>query len=183
MRVGIVCGGGYWEEDGTLLPPLKNRMEKARERYYDKNIQKIIVTGAIESRYMAGDAIYHGVLKEDVLVESQSRITRENLMESKIILDKNGWKEGEVISSLLHTPRVQKLTGWILPKKRGYNFTVVSSIDERIRSESEIESDRDLEAMKLAIDAAAIGLGWVYWDPRVRNVYRELEYRLLKAAL
>lgn len=182
MKVGIVCGGGNILKDGTLLPPVKNRDDKAIEEYFDGEIQKIIMTGANESIYMAQYAIKHDVPEEDVLIENRSLTTRGNLMETRIrYLDKKEWKEGEIISSYWHGPRVEKLIGWMLPESRGYNFVAVPSIDQRIKSE--IEVDRNLERIKLAEDAATIGLGWVYWPDKMRSVYDELELKLMKVAI
>ena len=97
--------------DGSPSPEQRERvMEGVRE--YQKGVSRhIIMTGGpahnhfVEAHTMALLAIANGVPASAIVEEGQAQDTIQNIYYSEKIMQQNGWRSAEVISSPYHLPR------------------------------------------------------------------------------
>ena len=103
--------------DGSPTPEQRERvMEGVRE--FKKGVSDhIIMTGAaahnkfVEAHAMALLAEANGVPESAVIEEGQAHDTIQNLYYCDKIMEKNGWRTTEVISSPYHLPRTALILG------------------------------------------------------------------------
>lgn len=112
--VAIVLGAATY--DGEVSPVYQERINHGITLYNDGMVDKIIVTGGVAEGSDISDAwvakeyaISKGVLAEDILMENTSTITQENLENSKILMDANGYKTAIIVSDPLHMKRAMLL--------------------------------------------------------------------------
>lgn len=112
--VAIVLGAATY--DGEVSPVYQERINHGITLYNDGMVDKIIVTGGAAEGSDISDAwaakayaISKGVLAEDILMEDTSTITQENLENSKILMDANGYKTAIIVSDPLHMKRAMLL--------------------------------------------------------------------------
>jgi len=95
---------------------MRERVDESVREYKAGVAPHIIMTGAaahnecVEAQVMADYAATQGVPRDAVVVEGQAKDTIQNIWYSDKIMQGNGWKSAEVISSPYHLPR----TGLIL---------------------------------------------------------------------
>ena len=108
--VAIVLGAACTDEDVSEV--YRQRLNHAVELFQNKKTDCIITTGGIGEGNSIPDAEVAkayltecGIPEEAVLTETSSRITQENLENSKIIMDKYGFHSALIVSDPLHMKR------------------------------------------------------------------------------
>ena len=111
----IIVLGAQVKEDGTPSVALERRLTAALESYQEKP-QLIIVCGAqgINEPRAEGDVmrdwlIEKGVRPEDVVAETASFNTRENLVYARAIMEHRGLSQALVVTSDYHVARALEL--------------------------------------------------------------------------
>ncbi|MGN0991411.1 MAG: YdcF family protein [Candidatus Ventricola sp.] len=111
----IIVLGAQVKEDGTPSVALERRLTAALKSY-TQDPQLIIVCGAqgINEPRAEGDVmrdwlLARGVKSEDVVAETASFNTRENLIYAKAIMEHRGLKQALVVTSDYHVARALEL--------------------------------------------------------------------------
>ena len=111
----IIVLGAQVKEDGTPSVALERRLTAALESY-QADRQLIIVCGAqgdneprAEGDVMRDWLMERGVVDEDVVAETASFNTRENLNHAKAIMEERGLREALVVTSDYHVARALAL--------------------------------------------------------------------------
>ena len=111
----IIVLGAQVRADGTPSVALERRMTAALEVYREKP-QTIICCGAkgenepeAEGAVMRRWMVDHGVREEDVIAETESFNTRQNLLNAKALMARRGLEEALVITSDYHVARALAL--------------------------------------------------------------------------
>ena len=111
----IIVLGAQVKEDGTPSVALERRLTAALESY-EQNRQTIIVCGArgtneprAEGDVMREWLLARGVQESDVVAETGSFNTRENLRNAKAIMDERGLTQALVVTSDYHVARALML--------------------------------------------------------------------------
>ena len=111
----IIVLGAQVKEDGTPSVALERRLTAALESYRDK-AQTIIVCGAqggneprAEGDVMRDWLLARGVPEMDVVAETASFNTRENLRNAREIMQQRGLKQALVVTSDYHVARALAL--------------------------------------------------------------------------
>lgn len=111
----IIVLGAQVKEDGTPSVALERRLTAALESYQEKP-QLIIVCGAqgINEPRAEGDVmrdwlIEKGVRPEDVVAETASFNTRENLVYARAIMEHRGLSQALIVTSDYHVARALAL--------------------------------------------------------------------------
>ena len=106
----IVLGAAAYGEE--VSPVYRERLNHAITLYNDGYVEKVIVTGGVGKGQSTSDAyaakkylISQGIPSDDILTEDTSTITQENLINSKKIMDANGYKSAIIVSDPLHMKR------------------------------------------------------------------------------
>ena len=116
MADAIVVLGGRLNDDGTLRPVLRSRVEKAVELFKQGVAPVVIMSGKwtdqlkkdpvkTEARAMKEYAEELWVPEHAILVEEQSQNTIGNAYYTKKILAKRAWKDIVVVTSDFHLKR------------------------------------------------------------------------------
>lgn len=99
------------QEDGTISPLQKKRMDIAIQLYRNKRVKTLLISGSnvqntyIEAEVMAAYAYTKGVSKQAVLLETQARNTFENLKYAKLLCEQHQLQNILVITSPAHIRR------------------------------------------------------------------------------
>ena len=111
----IIVLGAQVKEDGTPSEALRRRMIAALEVHQEKR-QTIIVCGAqgsneprAEGDVMRDWLIAQGVREEDVVAETASFNTRQNLEYAKAIMEHRGLSRALIVTSDYHVARALRL--------------------------------------------------------------------------
>ncbi len=114
VDVGIVLGAAAY--NGEVSKVYAERLNHAIKLYNEQYIKKIIVTGGTQIPTDISDAkaaynylVSNGISNNDILLEDKSTITEENLVHSKTIMKKSGFKEAIIISDPFHMKRAMLL--------------------------------------------------------------------------
>ncbi|VTR55183.1 DUF218 domain [Actinobacillus pleuropneumoniae] len=106
----IVLGAAVWE--GKPSPVFQGRIDHALWLYDQQYVEKLIFTGGrgsddevAESEAAKQYAIEHGVPERDILVETTSEITEQNLYYADKIGDAAGLSSYLIVSDPLHMKR------------------------------------------------------------------------------
>ena len=106
----IVLGASVYNDRPS--PVFKERIMHAINLYKQKTVSKIIFTGGVggeashaESIVAANFSIRAGVLEKDILTESVSHTTQENLFQAKTLMQKHALHSAIIISDPLHLKR------------------------------------------------------------------------------
>ncbi|PID82272.1 MAG: multidrug MFS transporter [Clostridiales bacterium] len=117
-EVGIVLGAASY--NGEVSRVYEERLNHSIELYNEGYIEKVIVTGGVsgEDEISEAEAAYHyltlqGIPKEDVILEDKSTTTEENLLNSKLIMERKGYTESIIISDPLHMKRAILLSDYL----------------------------------------------------------------------
>lgn len=112
--VVIVLGAAAY--DGGVSPVYRERLNHGIDLYRQGLAEKMIVTGGTAEGNQHSDAytareyvLSQGIPKEDVLMEETSVVTQENLENSKVLMDENGWQSAIIVSDPLHMKRAMLL--------------------------------------------------------------------------
>ncbi|MFX3633092.1 MAG: YdcF family protein [Candidatus Pristimantibacillus sp.] len=106
----IVLGAAVWGDSPS--PVLRERINHAIWLYEQGYVDKIIFTGGkgrgdqhTESEVSKAYALQHSVSADDILIESESTITVENLENAHAIGQENGFRSYTIVSDPLHMKR------------------------------------------------------------------------------
>ncbi len=106
----IVLGAAIY--DNKPSPVFEERINHAVTLFQQGKVPKMIFTGGkgegkkfAESEVARTFAFQKGVPNSAMLKETQSRTTRQNLLEAKLVMDKNGFKSAIIVSDPLHMKR------------------------------------------------------------------------------
>lgn len=98
--------------DGEPSPVLKGRIDHALMLYDAGSVKKLIFTGGSggegeisEAEAARAYAVSHGVIPEDILIETTSTITEQNLHNAKIVAERGGITSFLIVSDPLHMKR------------------------------------------------------------------------------
>lgn len=107
--------GAAADENGPS-PVYRERINHGIELYNDGYVGKLIMTGGTgegnthSDSYIAKQyAVSQGIPDGDILTEDTSTITQENLENSKLIMDENGFDTAIIVSDPLHMRRAMLL--------------------------------------------------------------------------
>lgn len=107
--------GAAADESGPS-PVYRERINHGIELYNDGYVGKLIMTGGTgegnthSDAYIAKQyAVSQGIPDGDILTEDTSTITQENLENSKLIMDENGFDTATIVSDPLHMRRAMLL--------------------------------------------------------------------------
>jgi uncharacterized SAM-binding protein YcdF (DUF218 family) len=112
----IVLGTAAWGEEPS--PVFRERINHAITLYEDGYVEKIVFTGGqgdpdepAEALVGKQFAVAHGVPQADILVETQSRTTRENLYYAQRVATKQQLSTFLLVSDPLHMKRAMLIAG------------------------------------------------------------------------
>ncbi|MGO4791668.1 YdcF family protein [Paenibacillus sp. 2KB_20] len=110
----IVLGAAVW--DGKPSPVFQGRIDHALWLYDRQFVNKLIFTGGrssedelAESEVARQYAIKHGVPESDILIETASRITEQNLHYANKVGDSAGLSSYLIVSDPLHMKRAMMM--------------------------------------------------------------------------
>lgn len=122
----VVLGARIYLKPNVLNPCMVARVDKAVSLYKKGYASKVIFSGGIdqedgivEAEAMKQMAIGKGIPKTNILVESRSKSTFENILNSQEIMNKNSLKTAIIVTEPFHTPRAA-----LVAKKQKINFTI-----------------------------------------------------------
>ncbi|MCH5209482.1 MAG: YdcF family protein [Oscillospiraceae bacterium] len=108
--IAIILGAATY--NGEVSPVYQERINHGIALYKEGYVEKLIVTGGVGNGSNESDAdiakqyaLSQGIPDTDILTETTSTITQENLENSKEIMDKNGYKTAIIVSDPLHMKR------------------------------------------------------------------------------
>ena len=111
---GIVLGATSW--NGKPSPVFKERINHAISLYKNGNIKRLFFTGGTkfeaeleEARTARVYAMKQGVKEEDILIETKSLFTEENLKNAKQVGIENGIRTYTIVSDPLHMKRAMRI--------------------------------------------------------------------------
>ncbi|WP_079527073.1 YdcF family protein [Halobacillus hunanensis] len=109
-EAAIVLGAAQW--NGKPSPVFEGRLKQGIELYKDGQVEYLIFTGgesehAVTSEAEVGRnyAVNHGVPKSDILIESTSQVTKENLINAKEVAEKKKVDSFLIVSDKYHLKR------------------------------------------------------------------------------
>lgn len=112
----VVLGAAVWSREPS--PVFRERINHAVALYRERRVRKIIFTGArgssnepAESAAAREYAVGLGVPASDVLVESKSHTTYQNLLYAKRVAEGHGLRRLLVVSDPLHMRRAMSMAG------------------------------------------------------------------------
>jgi uncharacterized SAM-binding protein YcdF (DUF218 family) len=111
----IVVLGCPANNDGSISPVLKSRVDEAIRLYAQQMAPHILLSGGAvynahaEAHNMRDYAVSRGIPKDRIFVEDQSRDTFLNLCHVNQIIKRNGWHSVLVVTSHYHTQRISLL--------------------------------------------------------------------------
>lgn len=121
----IIVLGAQVKPDGTPSEALRRRLAAALEVYREKR-QVIIVCGAqggdeprAEGDVMRDWLVAEGALEEDVVAETASFNTRQNLEYAKAIMEHRGLREALIVTSDYHVARALELCARVCIRATG----------------------------------------------------------------
>ena len=108
--VAIVLGAAVWEERPS--PIFEERIRHAVQLYADGNVEAIIFTGGrgrgdrlSEAEVARRYALGRGVAASDIICETDSHDTWQNLTGGRAIVKAHGWETVLIVSAPLHMKR------------------------------------------------------------------------------
>jgi uncharacterized SAM-binding protein YcdF (DUF218 family) len=111
----IVLGAAVWENEPS--PVFKERINHSIWLYKQGYVDKIIFTGGkgSDSQYSEAEvaqkyASLHNVDENDILIETQSKITEENLKNAYYLAKQNELSSFTIVSDPLHMKRAMLMT-------------------------------------------------------------------------
>lgn len=131
--VGIVLGATLWNNKPS--PALRERLDHSLELFRSGAIRSFIVTGGLdnngailtEAEGMRNYLMEQGVPGGQVVMDSLSRSTYENLAFAQEIMEQNDWETAVIITHNYHGSRAADIA-----KKLGFSPVLVSVTDSRV---------------------------------------------------
>lgn len=121
----IVLGAAAYHKNPS--PVFKGRIDHALSLYQQGLVTKIIFTGGYgtgapyaESQVAEKYAIRNGVKATDILIETRSRSTVDNIIEAKALMNSSGFSTAIIVSDPLHLKRASIIA-------RNLNISAVTS--------------------------------------------------------
>jgi uncharacterized SAM-binding protein YcdF (DUF218 family) len=111
VDVAIVLSGGIAERRSTGdaaigdVPGPGDRLMQAVSLWRAGKVKRIIVSGAIEAGPAAEILEAYGVPRDLIIVDSKSRNTHENAINTAVIWRERGFRSGLLVTSATHMPR------------------------------------------------------------------------------
>ena len=112
--VAVILGAAAY--DGEVSPVFRERIDHGITLYRERYVDRLIVTGGTAEGAKVSEAaaardylLSQGIPGEAVLLEEESSITQENLENSKVIMDENGFETAIIVSDPLHMKRAMLL--------------------------------------------------------------------------
>jgi uncharacterized SAM-binding protein YcdF (DUF218 family) len=106
----IVLGAAVWEEEPS--PVFRERINHAINLYQKQNVHIIIFTGGVGQKNESAEAVVgkkyaikHGVKEGDILIETESRTTSQNLKQAQRVAQQNNLSTFLIVSDPLHLKR------------------------------------------------------------------------------
>lgn len=122
----IVLGARIYLHPNVLNPCMSTRVDQAINLYNHKYASKIIFSGGvdkedgtIEAEAMKQLAIAKGISESDILTESKSASTYENIENSQSLMKQNHLNTAIIVTEPFHTPRTS-----LVAQKLNLNFTI-----------------------------------------------------------
>lgn len=138
--VAVVLGAAAWEDEPS--PVLRERINHAIWLYENDYVDKIIFTGGkgegaqyTESEVAREYAIENDINPEDILIETESKITEENLSYAYEIAIQQNFKTFTIVSDPLHMKRAMLMaenTGMEDAYSSPTQTSVYKSLDSKI---------------------------------------------------
>ena len=118
---------------------LEERMDKAIELYFQNRAPRMLLSGGRgngstieESVLMKKYALERGVLEKDILIETDSNNTTENVLSSLLVLQKVGLlqdiRQVLVVTSIYHIKRCMLTLSRYMPDWISYSYCPAGSI-------------------------------------------------------
>ena len=131
----IVLGAAAY--DAKPSPVFEERIRHGLDLYRQGYAPKLIFTGGFggatarfsESQVARRYALKQEIPEQDILIETRSRTTRQNLIEAKRLMDARGLQRVILVSDPLHMARALRLS-----KELGINALASSTPSTRFRS-------------------------------------------------
>jgi len=112
--VAIVLGAAIWQDKPS--PVFQARIDHAVNLHQQGKVTYLIFTGGVgagetlaESEVARNYAVAQGVALSDIFIETQSKITFENLVEAKALLDSHQLERVLIVSDPLHMKRAMTM--------------------------------------------------------------------------
>lgn len=112
--VAIILGAAAY--NGEVSPVFRERIDHGITLYQERYVDRLIVTGGTAEGAKGSEAaaardylLSQGISEETVLLEEESTITQENLENSKVIMEENGFETAVIVSDPLHMKRAMLL--------------------------------------------------------------------------
>lgn len=112
--VAIILGAAAY--NGEVSPVFRERIDHGITLYQERYVDRLIVTGGRAEGAKGSEAavardylLSQGISEETVLLEEESTITQENLENSKVIMEENGFETAVIVSDPLHMKRAMLL--------------------------------------------------------------------------
>ncbi|UOR11738.1 YdcF family protein [Halobacillus amylolyticus] len=109
-EAAIVLGAAQW--NGEPSPVFEGRLKQGIELYKDGQVDYLIFTGGSSEEAVASEAevgreyaLEKGVPKSDILIESTSQVTKENLSNAKQVAKKEEVNSFLIVSDQYHLKR------------------------------------------------------------------------------
>ncbi|MBH0230952.1 YdcF family protein [Halobacillus yeomjeoni] len=106
----IVLGAAQW--NGKPSPVFEGRLKQGIELYKNDKVDYLVFTGGMSENAASSEAevgmnyaLDQGVPKEDILIESQSAVTVDNLINAKKVADDKGIDSYLLVSDQFHLKR------------------------------------------------------------------------------
>lgn len=144
--VAIVLGAGTTQ--GEVSPVYRERINHGIWLYENGYVNYLIFTGGVGKNNTLSDAyaaksyaISQGVPESAIFIEEVSTITEENMAQSKIIMDRNGFTTALIVSDPLHMKRAMLMaedygiTGYSSPTTTSMYRTAKTKIPFLAREE------------------------------------------------
>jgi len=110
----IILGAAIWEDKPS--PVFKARIDHGINLYKQGRICYLVFTGGTgpenimsEAEAAKNYALGQGIASQNILIETTSKITYENLVEAKKLLDKHQLNKVLIVSDPLHMKRAMKM--------------------------------------------------------------------------
>lgn len=111
----IVLGAAAY--GSTPSPVYRERIRHAVSLYRSDTVRKLIFTGGFgpgaalaESQVARNFALQQGVPASDILIETRSRTTRQNLLEARRVMYAAGLRTAAIVSDPLHMKRALRMS-------------------------------------------------------------------------
>ena len=110
----IILGAAIWKDKPS--PVFKARIDHGINLHKQGKVKTLVFTGGVgtgevyaESEVAKQYAMSQGIAAENILIETRSQITFENLTESKLLLDANNIDTVLLVSDPLHMKRAMTM--------------------------------------------------------------------------